>query len=281
MKKTGIPFDPHIKKLLLVAGLSCAGKSTLINQLKDGTLAPEIRAALPRSAATWPIVSGKRPGRFKELVSRDKRLPVGQILHCDITGAYFSDAALAHSRIYSENDEVFCRQLASADTIFAVVVSTSHDQLISQVETRSILLHFPPLARSLAAQYVPQLVRFERQLPSLVSTRIVSSLGRRWRHRSKLRDFHSRLLGRYEGATNLEQIYDHWENWLREKCSTLRQLEFLYVEPKSEKGHRSAPRRDRGRPVRTDNLRAPGLVLEDKISFRIITQTELSQRAVF
>ena len=60
-----------------------------------------------------PIVSGKRPGRFKELVSRDKRLPVGQILHCDITGAYFSDAALAHSRIYSENDEVFCRQLAS------------------------------------------------------------------------------------------------------------------------------------------------------------------------
>ena len=70
----------------------------------------------------------------------------------------------------------------------------------------------------------------------MVSTRIVSSLGRRWRHRSKLRDSHSRLLGRYEGATNLEQICDNWENWLREKCSTLRQLEFLYVEPKSEKG---------------------------------------------
>ena len=228
-----IHFDPHLKELLLVAGLSCSGKSTLINQLKSGALAQEITCALPKRAREWPVVTGKVPGRFKGFLNRSRSQPTGQIMHCDITGAYFPGAAMAVSRNYSKDDEVFCEQLASAATVHVVVVRTPRECLIGQVVTRSILLHVPPLIRARAARYVPQLVRLERILPAS-SANAAQGLSRRWRHRAEIRDAHSRLLARYAEAGDLKKIYDHWEDWLARKCADKKLFEVLYVEPQCQ-----------------------------------------------
>ncbi len=225
----GIPFDPGLKQLLLVAGLAGSGKSTLINQLKRGTLAPEIRDALPSGANQWPIVTGRRPSKWERLRSRKSGPPSGQILHCDITRAFFANVISARTRDFAENDPVFRQQLSAADEIIAVLVTTPKEQLMQQVAARSFLLHLPPIARSLAAPFVPQLIRLEGALPKFLSSGVAGKLGRRWRHRSELRAAHSNLVHQYEGADDLQRMYRQWSNWLTSACSRRPQL--LYVEP--------------------------------------------------
>ena len=44
---------PHIKCLILIAGLSGAGKTTFVNQLTSGELSADIMALLPPGVAQW------------------------------------------------------------------------------------------------------------------------------------------------------------------------------------------------------------------------------------
>ena len=77
----------RIGTLLIICGPSAGGKSTLIDQLRDGSLASEVVDALPAQASEWPLVEGndilKRDRTLDEALPDGERLD-GILLHYDL-----------------------------------------------------------------------------------------------------------------------------------------------------------------------------------------------------
>ena len=82
---------PHV---IVVAGPSGAGKTTLMRQLATGLLPPEIRSRLPQGAERWSQVHGSRHAAWLPAAARGEADGGGIVLHYDMTrdGLSFVDA---------------------------------------------------------------------------------------------------------------------------------------------------------------------------------------------
>lgn len=75
------------RQTLLISGPSGGGKSTLIRQLMDQTLAPEILSRLPVGAGGWPIIEANdvlKGDLSTESLLQSRTRPDGWLIHYDI-----------------------------------------------------------------------------------------------------------------------------------------------------------------------------------------------------
>lgn len=140
-------------------------------------------------------------------------------------------------------DATLNRQLACADQIYIVVVGAPVGQLIEQLTNRSILLHVPVALRSIAGPLAPSLRRLESVLPHWVSAHSGKLLGRRWKHRSAMREINDYLAALYAKPGAVEAIYRHWMTTQMNVCGSRISGPVLYVEPMSGRAARGKFRR--------------------------------------
>jgi hypothetical protein len=239
-----IPFDYSLKHLLLVAGVSGCGKSTLINELSRGGAAPEILSALPGDIATWSRASSPKSRRLRHAPADPARKPRGQLLHYEITETFEDSRTDAAPKpalpLYSvEEDVALQSMLSAAEQIYVVIVRTPRKQLIRQLSDRSALIHLPVHVREKASRFAPIIERLEKALPNWMSANACRVMGRRWAHRSRIRERNERLCKLYSRDGALDAIHHHWETSLKKACGNRLQQPFLYVEP----GPRTASRK--------------------------------------
>ena len=222
--------DP--KRLLVVGGLSCSGKTTFIRALKQGMLPREISSALPIDSSVWLEVGAHNSYE----TPTDGTNPTGSgghILHCDLTCCYYpAQRDLRPNKIwrsYHATDPKFRQLLAAAESICVVIIRPSRHQLLNQVSLRAAMVHVPPFARGLAKAYLEQLKLLERAIPGWMP-RLVQKFGPRWRSRALVRAQHAMLLQQYGGPTDPEQVLQDWADWLlKEGGERLKAM--LHVEP--------------------------------------------------
>ena len=221
-------FDKNLKRLLLVGGLSCSGKTTFIRALSQRTVSQQILSALPDDAPIWPLVWGKRKG----LGALRAESATGQIVHCDLTCLYIPEMRLLRpndAMTFSEDDAAFKQWLATVDEIFVVIIQTPQHQLLRNVSLRSALVHIPVFARGLAARYVSQLTKLERAIPDWVA-RMARKFGPRWRARAIARDQYDLLTDEYGRSIDPDAVSQDWAAWLLRKGGQ-RIKAILHVEP--------------------------------------------------
>jgi hypothetical protein len=129
-------FDKTLKRLMLVGGLSCSGKTTFIRALSQRTLPQRVLSALPDDAPIWPLVWGKRKGHGALPVRPESA--TGQVVHCDLTCLYIPEMRLLrpNAMTFGEDDAAFKQWLAAADEIFVVIIRTPQHQLLRNVSLR-------------------------------------------------------------------------------------------------------------------------------------------------
>ena len=142
--------------------------------------------------------------------------------------------------LYSvEDDAALQNMLAAAEKIYVVIVRTPRKQLIRQLSDRSALIHLPVRVRDKATRFAPMIERLEKALPNWMSANACRIMGRRWAHRSRIRERNERLCKLYSPDGALDAIHEHWETSLKKACGDRLQQPFLYVEP----GPRAASRK--------------------------------------
>ena len=223
---TGAPRTPS-RKLLVVAGVSGSGKSTFIGQLRRNRLGRGITSALPADVAGWGNAENN-PRLFDFLgVGRS---PGGRIIHHEITHAF--QPYLEHRILLGTHpDERLERLLDQSRQISIVIVGAPTTRLVHQLSVRSILLHVPAYLRPLVEWCGPTLQRIEKALPIWITANAGRFLGRRWRHRSRMRERNDKLLELYAKQGAVEAIYRHWADALLEKWGDRIKRPVLYVEP--------------------------------------------------
>ncbi len=234
-----IPFDASRKHLLLIAGASGSGKSTFIQEFLNGTLAPEIRAALPIDAHSWSHAFGRRRLLWRR--RKDGEKARGQILHQEITEPYrhnqLSGDAQSPGRICEVHQSPqFLKRVATVEKIYVVIVRPSRETLIRQLTERTAVLHFPVIARSKAARFAPQIRKLERALPAWMTANAARFLGRTWAHRARIRSMNDRLCALYAEPDAVDSLYKHWEASLLDLCGAKIAAPLIYVEPASAAG---------------------------------------------
>jgi hypothetical protein len=237
---TRIPFNHGLNHLLLVAGVSGSGKSTFIADLQRRRLHPQIASALAPDVSSWNF----RPSRESTLLRRwlggpGTAPPRGQIFHCEITEPFGWEATGVEQRprFYPVGEDVLLKQhLAAAKQISVVVVRASPDRLVRQLSERSALLHVPGLLRRFFRPLAPALMYLEGALPSFVVAKFGKIMGRRWQHRSQIRDRNARLVGLYAEPGAVDAIYRDWIQSLLRETGRRINGRIVYVEPAEGKG---------------------------------------------
>jgi hypothetical protein len=124
--------DIETKTLILVAGPSGAGKSVLINQYREGRLAPELQQLLPGDAQRWPQLGAndcmKRGVGIERVLPKDWRAP-GAIAHYDT--AYIHRFGLA-----SYQDDPIAPVFERARNLVVVSILPAPHVLNAQFESR-------------------------------------------------------------------------------------------------------------------------------------------------
>lgn len=257
-----IPFDYSLKQLLLVAGVSGCGKSTLINELSRGGAAPEIPSALPEDIATWSRASSPKSRQLRNVPTDPARKSRGQILHYEITETFGENRASALPPLYSVEDDAALQNMsAAAEQIYVVIVRTPRKQLIRQLSDRSALIHLPVRVREKASRFAPMIERLEKALPDWMSANAGRVMGRRWTHRSRIRERNERLCKLYSPDGALDAIHHHWETSLKKACGDRLQQPFLYVEPGPRVASRKTFRLAAGTHLATISAAAINLAL--------------------
>lgn len=221
-------FDQTLKRLLVVGGLSCSGKTTFINALRQNAVSSEIQAALPDDTLAWRVVGAKETEEPKPPAS-----PRGQIVQCDLTSCYFPEMRKLRPgkffRTFHHDDPTFKQWLTAVDEIFVVVVRTPRTQLLQQVSLRSTLVYVPPFARRFAARYAQQLRKLEHAVPDWVPN-LARRLGPSWRSRALVREQHALLAELYGRPVKLDALLEDWAGWLANEGDR-RVKAILNVEP--------------------------------------------------
>jgi len=226
-----IDFDKSIKNVVIVAGVSGSGKSTFIKHLQSASLPAAIAAHLPADVSDWQFVGGRAPTRG----GRPGARPSGQILHYEITAAFNGLPACNGSVIgqFSACEDIrLMHRLMGAEKIHLVVIGAPPDQIARQLACRSVLLHVPSPLRPLLARVAGALHRADVRIqgPARVLARF---LGRRWRHRSAIRERNNRLIELYRRPGAVDEIYADWTATLQETWGRRIVGPVLHVEPVS------------------------------------------------
>jgi|GEM_PF-1929155 len=199
-------------RILLIAGPAGSGKSTLIRQLRDGTLSPEIRARLPEASSEWEVVEANdvMKGDLPSDAFAGTLRKGGVLAHYDIV--------FIHRHGVSDyEDDPALRLLAEAGPMVTVLVRPNPAQL--------------------REQYADRLQRLQAG----------KSRGSRWSTRwlrGPLRRMRAFLWGRPRMATSdwylqesaLDEAYLRWECFCRNLVSLHPESEALCVEPISSVG---------------------------------------------
>jgi hypothetical protein len=230
-----VPWDPEIKNLLVIAGLSGSGKSTFIRQLKHKRLPPDIARHLPADIHAWHHAWGKRR-RISFRLLRPPAKPRGQILHFDMTTSTTYRKSFAEGKSFAEVNEPHREEkqlnalLAAAEEVRFVVIRASKDQLIRQLSGRAAVTHLPAPLRPLVSRAGPLMLRLESLVPPGVKE-AAGHLGTRWVQRSDVRERNFRNCQRYAQEAAIDSIHRDWEASVREQLGNKVAGSTTYIEP--------------------------------------------------
>ncbi len=202
---------PYIKSLILIAGLSGAGKTTFVNQLTSGELSADIMALLPRGADQW---DQSTLSRLPELTS-NKQLS-GVIASENIRNFENNiTGKIAENSIY--------KNLKLAQQITVITLRPDAEQLISHVDYRetgsqskvALLIH---MLRSRVAKFVFPFLRLcAKTLPedfrsSIQGVKKVKNSYDRVNYEAVRTTWRKRA--KYRNDLYVETIYKNWDEFL-------------------------------------------------------------------
>jgi hypothetical protein len=225
------------ENLLLVSGVSGSGKSTFIDTLHGGELAPEILSLLHPKTQRWREMFG----RNRRLNRTDIVEDTGVVLHHEITRPYrtrrmqgWEDEPRSH---YTIDETLWLGPaLRNARNIYVVIVRPSASVLIQQLARRNAVVHCPRLIRSQAERHHSIVRSIEDLLPDWVkNNRLISP---KWPQRELQREINTRLCECYGTPYFLDALYSNWEATIREFCGD-RISSILHVEPVSSFGQKA------------------------------------------
>jgi hypothetical protein len=211
---------------LIVAGASGAGKSTFLEGLYSGDLAPDLRAYLPSDADGWPLVSCSEPEQWQRFVSGDEALvPVpGIVVHHDITCSW-------RKHRHEPADDPFWQILHRCDRVTLVVMQLSPRRLRVQWSLARLGMH-PWKVR--ARQHLAvlawrvlrgiRLLRRSRHPDEPIRMRYPRPLRFLKRVDRKLRTMHARSPGHfdfYRQSANIQQMMATWSDMVEGKMKSL------------------------------------------------------------
>jgi hypothetical protein len=224
-----IPFDPKIKNLLVIAGLSGSGKSTFIRHLLRRRLQADVMNALPADIHNWQHAFG-RPRRIVPRFRKRSCKCSGQIYHYDITTSSAYRQALREVREPHHEEELLHGILDAAENVRIVVIKPPKEQLIRQLSSRAAVVHLPAPLRPLASRAGPLMLTLEKRIPAgLKST--TGQLGLRWAQRSRVRDSNFRNCEFYSRDGAIEAVHADWEQSICRKIGRKLSGPLTYVEP--------------------------------------------------
>lgn len=228
-----IPWDPEIKSLLVIAGLSGCGKSTFIRQLKRRRLPGDILRQLPDDIHTWHHAWGKR--RLSHPLLRPTAKPGGQIFHFDMTTstAYrtsFEERPAASVPEPHREEKNLNNLLGAAEKVQIVVITAPKDQLIRQLSGRAAVTHLPAPLRPLASRAGPLMLGLERLLPARAKDS-TGRFGTGWARRSDVRSKNFRNCLLYTHDAKIKSVHAEWENTVLRQAGVKLVAPTTYVEP--------------------------------------------------
>jgi hypothetical protein len=185
--------------LLIVAGPAGAGKSTLMRELSEGRLSPEIVERLPAGAADWPrvIANDIESKGLCPLLRGGKA--AGLIVHYNTMRSF--------SRGYDYDSDPALRMLdATAAPITVATIILPPALLSKQYRAR--------IAEQNEDEWwvaVPPLKAFRRKMLALLRQSFR-------RPKPPLKPEQLRLMQLYESPDELKQWYDRWKAYLRGRC---------------------------------------------------------------
>jgi hypothetical protein len=246
-------FDPEIKALLVVAGLSGCGKSTFIRQLRRRRIPSDIARLLPADVHAWQHIFGKKSWKDR-LLRRQRAKPCGQIFHFDMTTstAYrlaLSRAGLSDCERPSEqhpDEQALNAVLASAEEIRILVVKPQKEQLVHQLSGRAAVTDLPPALRPLASRAARLLRQSKRHIPSQKRRTIRRFFGRGWARRSAARNQSYKNCEFYSRDGAIDAVHATWESSICRRIGNRLIEPTAYIEPAP---HRFASRKFR--PLQT------------------------------
>lgn len=194
--------------ILLVAGPSAAGKSTLIDNLIQGRLSDEYCALLPPDLESWPCIEAN------DVLKRSDSTDVIEALRSDRDGIILHYDTFFIQRMGLEDyrqDPVLDLLLAS-QKLTIICIEPDPDELRSQFEVR----------------------HREHMGKKSVGSRLWARLGR-----MPLKRLKYRVLGRgmpetglmYRDPGKIETCYRNWQNFLDELKAEIPETQIYYLRP--------------------------------------------------
>jgi hypothetical protein len=224
-----IPFDPEIKNLLIIAGLSGCGKSTFIRQLLRRRLPRDVMRALPADIHNWQHTMGRIRRIAPRFGSRSRKCS-GQIFHYDMTTSTAYRQSFGEVREPHYDEKVLNGMLDAAENIRIVLIKPSKEQLIRQLSSRAAVVHLPPPLRPFASRAGPLMLMLEKRIPPGVKS-ATDRLGLRWAQRSKVRNTNFRNCEFYSRDGAIEAVHVNWERSIAQRLGRKLSAPLTYIEP--------------------------------------------------
>jgi hypothetical protein len=233
-------FDPEIKELLVVAGLSGCGKSTFITQIKRRRLPHDIARLFPSDIHNWHHVPGKKSWKDRWIKNRAK--PRGQILHFDValSEIYFrwlaeTGALPAHTmRETHPEEETLHTALAAAEKIRVVLIKPTKEQLITQLSGRAMVTDLSPRFRPIASRIVPSVAHASHLVSSRRDSAFRIRLGSRWAKRAEDRIEKFQNCEFYSRDDTIDAVHRTWKDFVERKIGSRFAAPIAYVEPEPD-----------------------------------------------
>jgi len=212
-------FDADLRKLMIVAAVSGAGKSTFIRMLRRRQLPAGAIAALPAGCVDW-VAIGKRESYLGQWRSKRGPAAQGQMQECDMTydWAYADREPQPGEECHFWMREDLKAQIDASEEIWVVIVQAPPGQIIEQLRRRSVMWRVPPSIRQALTPYANALLRLERRIPPKMIAAADRLLGWRWRKHSRIRAAEARLMELYAQPGVLDRIYREFETAIVAAC---------------------------------------------------------------
>jgi hypothetical protein len=224
-----IPFNPEVKNLLIIAGLSGCGKSTFIRHLRRRRLPLDVMRALPADIHNWQHAFG-RMRRIAPHFGKRSRTCSGQFLHYDMTTSTAYRRSFGEVRESHYDEKVLNGMLDAAESVRIVVIKPPKDQLIRQLSSRAAVVHLPPPLRPFASRVGPLMLKLEKRIPAGVKS-TTTWLGLRWAQRSKVRNSNFRNCEFYSRDGAIEAVHVAWEQSIYQRIGRKLSAPPTYIEP--------------------------------------------------